>query len=98
MTHITLKEEMQHLPYKWAKSDKVIKKQNYIPQIGDRVLGIVHPYLTHVWIGPEGPLIIPTEKICSGVIVKKIYNFMFLIKTDGDKLLASTIGYIYKPS
>ena len=65
-----------------------------ILNIGDRVLGKVHTNLTRVWIGTE----LPTEKYCSGVIVRQMHNAMFLIKTDDSRLFACSIGYIYKPT
>ena len=75
-----------------------MSKQDYVPKIGERVFGKVHKYLTHVWIGPAGPLIIPEEDSCSGVIVRQMHNEMFLIKTDEGKLLACSHGHIYKPT
>ena len=75
-----------------------MNKQKYMPKMGDRVAGKVHKYLTHVWIGPDGTLIIPTETFCSGVIVRQMHNAMFLIKTDEGKRLACSLGYVYKPT
>ena len=66
--------------------------------IGDRVSGKVNRYLTHVWVGEAGPYIVPTETRCSGVIVREMYNALFLIKTDSGKLFACSRDYVYKPT
>ena len=66
----------------------------YMPTIGDRVLGKVDRYLTHIWAGVP----IPTETSCSGIVIRQMHNTMFLVKADNDQLFACQRGYIYKPT
>ena len=63
--------------------------------IGDRVIGKVHRYLTHIWTCEPIP---PKDMSCSGVIIREMYNAIFLIKTDDNQLFACSRGYTYKPT
>ena len=60
-------------------------------EIGDRIACKVHRYLTHVWIGGE----IPTQKRCSGIVVRKIHD-MCLVQTDDGERFAAANGCIRK--
>ena len=71
-----------------------MNSERYIPKIGDRISCKIHTYLTHIWLD----LPRPTEKRCSGIIVKEMYNAIFVIKTDDNKLFACSVGYTYKPT